>query len=969
MDTKQFLEHILPTEGEYIIFVKDTLKHYSGTLDEICDRIRTADVHNQTVYHACSSFVHAGTRTQQAVSHVRAFWLDLDSSEGLGQAEHLRSLKSFLDTTILPVPTIVGSGNGIHVYWTLDQNISRPTWEVTAKLLRAATRKFGLQVDTKRTTDSASLLRPVGTMNRKNPDAPKPVKLLKLGQPTSHESFREKLKAYLGDEAFEIETPEAVNPSRAINDDLFLERDPLQSVSSERMASVCRQLDYFRRVQGDVPEPFWFGSLGVLAYTDDGETKAQEWSSGHPGYSYGETAAKLEHARRQSGMTSCETLYNTSPQPDLCKGCPIFGQCKTPRTMDFKTVKPASIVTAAPEGSLDDLFAATNSQVSQAPIHVPDCYLIAHDDDVDSVYVWKGDESWYDASQSEKTSRNNYSRVIRGNLYSDGYILDKNDSYTMKLVYLYGPNNSKRKELVVPGKTITNTRELMSILGEKGISSLGLSERHLSDYLRSYMQYHQTLAQQSGMYTHFGWHGDDFLVGTTLYKSDGTIEKVALGRAITDRAHIVEPKGDLDEWKKIINTAYNHPGAEPLQFAVLAGFAAPLMAHFQNFGGLTLHLYSQGSGKGKTTAARAALSVWGNPDAMQLTDKQATVNAIFATMGMYHSLPILYDEVTNKADDEIADLVHVVSAGQPKQRCDASGRVIENEHFWKTLVLTSGNKLLSDKMRSTRDNVEAEMARIFEVFVNVKPHISSGEAINLFAGLSNNYGEAGREFITYVVKNKAIVDKSLDEALNAIGNKLSMSQSERYWTVMLSSILVAHNICVKLGLVQFDRPRLASWLKDTLRLNRNSMIEVTPTTEDSWGRMLMELWQDVLVTEGEGSFIGGHWAEVVHHPKAKIAGRCVMDSRNPSNNRVSLAAESVRKWCQKNGKNYKEFNTELLQNKLISANVTRQSLGKGSQEYDSLPEVETIHLTKATVASMMSGGKFEIVPGGKKETA
>lgn len=967
---KEFLEHVLPDVGELICWVKDTKRTYAGDLDTISKLI---DEQNslKTVYHACASFYPGGVRDQSSVCAVKSFWLDLDSKR-YSKSEQISSLVRFVKELSLPAPTLVDSGNGIHVYWTLDKNLDPSDWEATAHLLKEAVNKFGLDVDHARTCDSASLLRPVGTLNRKDLENPKDVKLLKKSPHTSHESFHAALKAYVGEIFGEILSPSSVG---TLNSDLEIQREPLPNVTSSRIADVCAQVGLFRSLRGDVPEPMWFAALGTLAYTSDGADKAHEWSKGHAGYDPAQTDEKFAHVSKQSGMTTCAALQAASPQPGLCTSCPFYNKCATPRGAELQAARPNVVTTQVDaHEDVDSLFAdVVAPTLVEEEIFIPGGWAIFADHGLDSIHVWcNPDVNWWEATTSEYMAKTNFRLMVRGILYSNGYILDRHGNYIMRLVFKHGPANSLKKTLVLTGGQISATRELMSELGKKGIGSLSSQERHLTDYIKSIMAEHQTRAEQRAMYNHFGWHGDDFLTGDTLYRADGTNETITLGKTIQEKAHILKPVGSLDNWKNIINTAYNHPGCEALQFAVLCGFAAPLMAHYQSYGGICVHLYSPGSGKGKTTAAQAALSVWGNPTQMMMSDKQATINAIYATMGMYHTLPILYDEVTNKEDETIADFVHVTSSGQPKQRCDASGKVIENEHSWKTIVLTSGNKKLSDKLRSTRDNIEAETARIFEFTVAVKHHLVSSEAIRLFGSMQNNYGTAGAVYAEYLASNKETVGKALDKALDAVGSKFQTTSSERYWSVLLASVMVANNICIHLGLLNFNKANLTEWIKKTVMLNRGTMAEVVPTIDDAFGRMINELWQGVIVTEGEGSFVGGRWAKVEHKPKEKVFGRCIVD-RVPENNKVYLSSTAVKNWCLKNGKNYKEFLTDCIDNKMVSSYVSKYPLGKGTVEYDRLPETEVVTLTQATVASLLSGGNLVSIPGGKsderKETA
>ena len=63
---------------------------------------------------------------------------------------------------------LFGSGYGVHIYWPLCEPIPESRWRECAKRLAQLFATHGLEIDTSRTQDSASILRPPGTHNRKN---------------------------------------------------------------------------------------------------------------------------------------------------------------------------------------------------------------------------------------------------------------------------------------------------------------------------------------------------------------------------------------------------------------------------------------------------------------------------------------------------------------------------------------------------------------------------------------------------------------------------------------------------------------------------------------------------------------------------------------------------------------------------------------------------------------------------------
>jgi hypothetical protein len=266
------------------------------------------------VYFACAAYVDPlQGRKGRNVLAVRCFWFDIDTRESKSDAPYADkeeakvALARFCCVVGMPSPTVVDSGNGLHVYWPTDDELTPDEWRRVAKLFERAARKAGLKVDPSRTTDIASVLRVPGTANRKVPGKPRPVRLLYLGSPTSCAQLNATLLAYAGPEA----APGGLNNTRRFNSNF----PPSNAI---QLAERCAVIRHVRDTGGNVPEPLWHAALGVLVHTIQGDAVCHDFSRGHPNYDPVETQSKLDRLRT-FGPTSCARLSTLSD--GLCRGC------------------------------------------------------------------------------------------------------------------------------------------------------------------------------------------------------------------------------------------------------------------------------------------------------------------------------------------------------------------------------------------------------------------------------------------------------------------------------------------------------------------------------------------------------------------------------------------------------------------------------------------------------------------------
>lgn len=147
--------------------------------------------------------------------------------------------------------------------------------------------------------------------------------------------------------------------------------------------------------------------------------------------------------------------------------------------------------------------------------------------------------------------------------------------------------------------------------------------------------------------------------------------------------------GDLDGWLQ----AYSTFAQQPLMvLAVIASVAAPLLSVIDAQGFVID--WSGETSAGKTTALRAAASVWGSPDPEAaagplMSWKSASTAGPLAAAAFRHSLPLILDDTKEGKPEVVAQILYEVPSGRDKSRADRDGTELE-PRTWRTVLLSSG---------------------------------------------------------------------------------------------------------------------------------------------------------------------------------------------------------------------------------------------------------------------------------------
>lgn len=319
----------LPASGIYCLVTMRNRRHYwCNSLEELAEQ--TTKVQDcGDVYYATASFnkpgdSHSG-RTQKNVARLKSLRLDLDAGAKKLEEHGLEAAYATQKDAIVDVMryskehgiapgTIVSSGEGLHIYYDLEREVTPDEWLPIAKALHEHGTLHGLKIDGSVSIDSSRLLRPIGTLHPNG----KRVKVLKrTGKVWSLADLGERLG----------HAPVYPNrPSRGINADLDLgDSKPRQHTQFSMLAAAkhCAALRMAMEDHGArTPYGPWVLALHTAALSVEGEGLGHEISDGHEDYDPAKVDRKM--ASCTGGPPNCETWHRAWGAKSPCTDC-LYG--------------------------------------------------------------------------------------------------------------------------------------------------------------------------------------------------------------------------------------------------------------------------------------------------------------------------------------------------------------------------------------------------------------------------------------------------------------------------------------------------------------------------------------------------------------------------------------------------------------------------------------------------------------------
>lgn len=863
-----------------------------------------------------------GGRTADRVTHFRCLRVDVDCGPDKPYADSrvgLRALCDFCNTYSLPLPWIVDSGYGLHVYWAFDRDVTLAEWLVLAQRLATACISARFHVDTTATLDAARVLRVPGTSNYKR-GGNRPVRIVAEGMPADPQVLAQTFPA--GDMSLAGALPASMRGMTSELQQNLHTPYTLKGVLTQCPGMAAMVNDGGARCA----EPLWKAALDLINKADDAYTTkervARAVSTGHAGFTEHGFAAKWKQVQQQDyHPPTCKVMANAG-MPE-CAGCPLRGRVSSPLVLGYPQAQVAPSTSAIPP------------QLHAHPLPTPPPMV-----SVQTVGIFRV----IDATRVEindgaltgrihmKHGRPMLEREItdaQGNKAKQAYpMLDYRIVEVERLLDSVGQRSltaftfdrglDKLVRVEFTNGELTDARSFHSAMIGNG---LYISRKAATDLMEAFMPEFLSQLQRARAANKIagrcGWTDDlsGFVLGTSMSTRNG-VEHVRPG-AIPEEMLAFHKMGDEATWRRAFDIVLS--GGPDRQAVVALAMASPLMV-FTGLDGVMLNAYSPESGIGKSTLGDAALSVWGSPDQLRKSARD-TANATWRIAGVLGNMPMVIDEFTNIDGRALSDFVYTVTQGREKHRLTSDAKLqAGGAQRWCLATITTANTSVHDKLQAYRQDAVAEAARVFDMRLHpldIDP-AQLGHFKAQLKPLRSHYGFLGPQLVAlFLSKPSSYWHDMLMAKITKWDKLVAHSASDRFRSACAALIEVGAALGAALG-YRFDLPRIAE------------------VVEQSWRKQLSEFEGErrrpidfVLeyITDNSGEFVtvGGAsgdalMANMPRRVRGEVRGRSIDGKFKPQTVMIpsALLREHIR---EKNG-NYKAFQ-EWLQQQLYTGLVTR----------------------------------------------
>jgi hypothetical protein len=655
----------------------------------------------------------------------------------------------------------------------------------------------------------------------------------------------------------------------------------------------CEHLRFAAEEQDKVDEPLWRAVLSIAKFCNDGAKGAHVVSRQHPEYNAETTEAKL---RGILGPYTCATF--DSNRPGVCDGCPLRGKIMSP-------IQIGTVIAEAETEEVDD-------EITGEP-----------------VVVYKGTGT---AAQSIPAYPLPFHRGKHGGIFvknedADGNSVEvdvyPNDLYYTKRVFdyeagecvigkLHLPNDSPR-EFLLPLMAATAKEDLRKILAKNGVVTGVKKWDSLMAYTQKWIEQLQTTTVADTARTQFGWSDSAF---TSYVLGDREIfaDKVGYNPPSSKTAYLfpaLRPKGTLEGWKTQAEF-YNRDGLEPYQFVVCHALAAPLM-RLTPVHAAIFDFYSDGSGHGKSTTQKFALTIYGDPGELIVGPKD-TLNARMNRMEVMKDVNLQFDEFTEFPADQTSDLIYGATDGRQKARMSSGSN--EERHRgepWHTTLTSSSNYSMLAKVYAVKANPQAEEQRVLRY--HVQPHnFTDKNETDVFAkAVGDHTGHAAEAFVQHIMQDTATAKELLESVQRKLDAACGLTMQNRFWSVQGAVTITALILAREAGLLTYDPGKLFKWVVQLINDNKRGTAEAKVSVEALINDFVHENYGSILWIKSTDDLRGAHNSNGLDslvvpemQPRVKLVARYETDVKM-----MYIVMKALKVWCVKQRLNYDSVVMEL----------------------------------------------------------
>lgn len=868
-NTKDFLSAVLPDSGSYCIVglhkEESPRQKFVGTIDDLINLSDKLVSTGYNSYFALSSFTDPKQgRTKDNSAHLKSFFLDLDCGVGkkyATQDEALIALKTFVKDTNLPKPTVINSGNGIHVYWILDQAIQTSEWKGLAEKFKLLCDQHKLHADTSVTADSARVLRIPETLNFKDPTNPVPVKAIgSLRDPVSISVIQDVLKKIsLPDDIFAGMSGKPFIPREM--DALTL---ALMGNSQSRFKTImvktangegCAQLLRIYQNQDTIEEPLWRAGLSIANNCVDRDTAIHKISNKHPNYTPQETEKKASETK---GPYTCATFKKLFT--DGCTDCP------------HKITSPIQLGKEIVEASEEDNVVEKVQQSTQQVVKftIPKYPFPYFRGKVGGVYV---------RSKNPETDEEEDILIYPYDFYVVKRMHDP-DYGEVILMRLHLPKDGVR-EFNIPLTSVASKERFINTVSSHGVLVLGKKQDILMSYVSKWVEDLQASGEAEKARKQFGWADNDgaFILGDKEIKATEVLYSPPTSTTLP-LVPMFTTKGDFHIWKDVVNIYGREQNMEAKAFGMFMGFGNVLLKFIKpELSGYLLSLESQGSGSGKSTILHAIGSIYGHPTESIMLSKD-TYNQKLQRIGALQNVPILFDEMTNLPPDQKSNLAYDITEGRAKNRLKSQENAERlNITRWCTGIITSTNRSLRDDLLSIKAFPDGELNRIVALPIFKDPNDDPVISRKHFGRLYDNYGHAIYPYMQYIINNLPEVILFIDKIQTQMERAMGSSSSERYWSAVASLGIVGGIISKRLGLHDIDHKPVMDYIVKHIVSSRADNKLLMLESSDFLGGFINRKFHEMLIINGRKDNKTGLEFGPIREPRGALTIRYEPDTK------------------------------------------------------------------------------------------
>ena len=899
-DVKSFLESILAA-GNHALVTKqgNSMRHeWSQTADGL---IKLIDLRTDNWF---SPAAFSGTsRKAKDCTGAAALWLDIDIGAQHAKPDYADAklfaadFKNFMAGTGLPVPWIVSTGHGVHLYWPLGVTVQPDKWSRLMARLFAACNKFGLKYD-HAATDVSRILRVPGTYNYK--DTPVPVVILRKGE-TDLRSLVAVLKQY-----------EPVKQTAVRQEDSTRELR-----ETEPVVNGCEQI----RTCGAADYETWRNAARCLTFCKDGFETFHQLSEGDDRYDVdkcNETWDALD--KNKYPPVLCSTFEKA--HPEVCVRCPAHGRVTTPVMLGKKL---AVKVDSTPVDNIRGV-----------PFESGGFSVVPHEG-----IKW----TFNNKDGAEVTLIIAPFEFYIMELVIDNRMLTPLRTYKARVVF---PDDSYRDFDLVVDEIYASGLAPIRILTQYGIAPEPRFEKPMVEFMRTYIAKVQNDLTPSFVRDHYGWyevqglsgeHHSEFVVGAQTYTASGVKVTYLDSRAQAMAEHKMTVSGALDEWKKIPQL-YRELDQKSAQLLMCATFGSVFMPWgIGTATNVMYNFYDTVGGKGKSSLLAALASVWGDPASLPL-GRTDTIAAKYQQYSVYHNLPILIDEITGMRVEDMANMLYDLVNGREKNRSNRSGTELQRGGSWQTITVSTSNQSIYEMLKTFREQTLATSMRVIEMRCDFKDYTGDVEVTrkidSVMTAVHSNYGIAGREFIQQVLADIGNIKTEVLGSVAGFSDKYRQNNDERFWITGLGVALAAGRIAVRMGLLDYDIDALEKWIGEVLLPDMRASVKDSRQSPVSiMADFITDSINNTLTVQahnrqGKEPPVGMPDPYVAIEPRGSLQIRRELDS-----NTVIFKKTALARWAEEHGISAATLLDDLKQYPNASITDVRQDLGQGVLRYSS----------------------------------